>query len=359
MRSLMCLAFLFASFNIGFAQITVTTANGVRSPDGKSLTFNIMVAANTAQPTKVALLTSVFNLSPVPPGTVTVTYVEGPAFVGLANPTPGWTSPRARAVQSASPEPSAVPVTMTPAVYGTMTITTTALMPTGQITATAQTTTPNPQMQAVIYLNGTTTAIPTSVALGTIVFAPATPLPVTLSTFRAVAKGASNLIKWITVSENNASHHIIDRSNDGVANWLAVGQVKANGNSENEVAYSLEDKAPASVSYYRLRTIDVDGSEVRSQVVVVVRGKGGFGITSVYPSPTKNQATVQFDTENELPATIQVFDLTGRLVLVQEAVTVKGTNVTELELGTLEAGVYSVQVMTVGAISQSVKLVKQ
>jgi hypothetical protein len=186
-----------------------------------------------------------------------------------------------------------------------------------------------------------------------------TALPVALKSFTAKALNKSNLVEWTTASERNTAWHIVERSKDGVNNWELVAKVAAAGTSTEEHAYRTEDKAPLALSYYRLRSVDTDGTEDRSNIILVSRKSGIFGVASVYPSPTSDYANVQFETIEEAPVTIQVFDFTCRLVLEQQMAAAKGLNIDTVNLTNLMSGVYSVQVLTETEISAQVKVVKQ
>ena len=185
------------------------------------------------------------------------------------------------------------------------------------------------------------------------------PLPIDLLDFNAKPLAKSNMIEWSTASERNAAWHIVERSKDGVGNWERIGKVQAAGTSTVVKKYALEDKAPLATSYYRLRSVDFDGSEDRSKVVVVHRKSGIFGVTSVYPSPTTDKVNVQYESNEESGVTFQMFDITGRLVMQQKAQALKGINMAELDMTSLAVGVYTIQVMTESEISSQVKVVKQ
>jgi Secretion system C-terminal sorting domain len=213
--------------------------------------------------------------------------------------------------------------------------------------------------QIVSYCNGN----PNSAALilpvsGTLYGASAL-LPLDLVSFEAKASVKSNVIYWSTRSERNTAWHVIERSRDGLNNWKEVGRVPAAGTSTGTHEYSLEDLRPLSSSFYRLLSVDLNGATERSKITTVIRRDAIFGVTSASPSPTADYVSVQFETAEEATATIQVFDFTGRMVLEQQLAAAKGTNTQSVNLTTLAAGVYSVQVRTETEISAQVKVVKQ
>jgi hypothetical protein len=335
-------------------EVTLVTANTTPTV----LTFDVMVRNTGAVPIKLAALTNVYAL-PTGTGAPIVSWVEDPLFAPLANPSTGYTAPRVRAVQG-SPvgEPSAVTVPTTSTLFGKMTLTF-ATPQTFPMTLTPVGTTPNPTMQALVYTNGATVSNTLAVSANTITVS-ATPLPIELISFDAKVKGQANEINWVTGAERNTASHVIERSKDGVGNWILVGKVAAAGFSSAPISYNILDPNPFSLTHYRLRSVDFDGNEERSNIVSVQRKASGvFGVTAVYPSPTADNANVQFEANEEATVTIQVFDFTGRMVLEQQLAALKGTNVQSVNMSSLAAGVYSLQVRTDNEISAQVKVVKQ
>ncbi len=68
------------------------------------------------------------------------------------------------------------------------------------------------------------------------------------------------LIRWVTASEINNSHFIIERSTDGI-HYTSITQIPGSGNSNNWIEYSyIDDQKPNGIVYYRLTQVDFDGT---------------------------------------------------------------------------------------------------
>lgn len=84
-------------------------------------------------------------------------------------------------------------------------------------------------------------------------------LPVELLYFEGVKYPTFNSLRWVTVSEHNSSHFIIERSIDGES-WDFIGNKNAAGNSQSKINYFYLDNYTNQVNvYYRLVQYDVDG----------------------------------------------------------------------------------------------------
>ncbi len=89
---------------------------------------------------------------------------------------------------------------------------------------------------------------------------PQTTLPVELTVFEAKRNGDVVNLSWITESELNASHFVIERSKDG-ENFQPILSEEAFGNSTSVIDYSSIDYNPLNgKSFYRLQSVDFDGS---------------------------------------------------------------------------------------------------
>jgi len=167
-------------------------------------------------------------------------------------------------------------------------------------------------------------------------------LPVELSDFDAKALVKANQIEWTTQSERETKFFAIERSATGNSSWSEIGTVPAAGNSDVPLYYSFMDNAPLQRSFYRLRTVDLNGAVQYSHIVEVVRKKGVYGIINISPSPTIGTTTVKYEAEGEQNLSFQVVDITGKIVMEKTFITTKGLNLIELNLAPLEAGVYTV-----------------
>ena len=101
-------------------------------------------------------------------------------------------------------------------------------------------------------------------------------LPVELISFSAVLNAANAVdLKWTTASEKNVSHFSIEKSLDG-QNYSEAGVVFAYGNSSETLNYSFTDKdintVKAGTIYYRLRSVDIDGTYEYSVIRTITIG---------------------------------------------------------------------------------------
>ncbi len=174
------------------------------------------------------------------------------------------------------------------------------------------------------------------------------PLPVTMISFEARREGNTAQLNWATVLEVNASHFELQRSADGRV-FDAVGTVPAKGEGAKTVRYQFSDHRPAPVealSYYRIKTVDKDGTYELSPIVSVKWDQGENIYGYLYPNPARGgKVTLDLKTAG-IKADITISDMSGRIMKVPVTEKIQGNY--ELETGGLSAGLYVVKARTGG-----------
>ena len=134
-------------------------------------------------------------------------------------------------------------------------------------------------------------------------------LPVILGDFTARRRDTYTALRWTTLEEVNVDYFEVEKSADQLS-WTPVGRVDAAGNSSSNLAYQLDDPdwaAGVTTYYYRLRTVDIDGSTDFSQVRTVTLD-GHATEWAVYPNP----ATDGFWLDAPMEGRFTIYALTGQ-----------------------------------------------
>ncbi len=111
-------------------------------------------------------------------------------------------------------------------------------------------------------------------------------LPIELLNFDAWQSGFNNDLEWSTASESSSSHFEILRSSDGIS-YESIGSKQAAGESRHQIVYNFTDQFPlAGTNYYKLRMVDLNGSEEMSSIVAVDYELESLAIR-MFPNPVK------------------------------------------------------------------------
>jgi hypothetical protein len=136
-------------------------------------------------------------------------------------------------------------------------------------------------------------------------------LPVTLVDFGARLVEKQILIEWNTTRESNASHFEVEKSVDG-RRFSVIGQVDASGNSTSSARYSYRDDntiASGQIFYYRLRSVDIDGSFSYSRITSVKIPDQNL-TSSVYPNPVLKKEMIIVESSSDADQ-VTVYNLLG------------------------------------------------
>ena len=180
-------------------------------------------------------------------------------------------------------------------------------------------------------------------------FGNATPLPVSLASFTAAPQGSAVAVKWTTASEQNNAGFEVQRGTNGVQ-FERVTSVAGAGTTQTAKAYQYLDTAPLrGTSYYRLKQTDLDGRTSYGPVVAVQLTGAPVASLIIYPNPTADQATMQWEAAAAGAGQWRLVTTTGQ-VMQQQAFEVRpGMNSQRLDLRAVPAGSY---VLTVEAGGQ-------
>ena len=165
-----------------------------------------------------------------------------------------------------------------------------------------------------------------------------TVLPVELIGPEASITAGRASITWTTQSEHDSHRFIVERAGDD-GDFSPIGQLPAQGHSVTRTDYRFEDGAPLpGVNHYRLRMVDIDGSEEFSPVATAVLHPDEQ--LRLWPNPAEGQVAVSF-TARVPGVYIWTFcDLAGRVRLSGSATLDAGATMLKAPLDGLAPGIY-------------------
>ncbi len=165
-------------------------------------------------------------------------------------------------------------------------------------------------------------------------------LPVNFRSFTGINRGTYNELAWNVDQESNLSHYVLERSTDGFS-YQAIKQVTAR-NSTAPTSYSYQDMIgtnPSPVYYYRVRSVNLDGSYMYSEVVMIkISNKGKF---EVLGNPFYNTLTIRYTVAQTAKLQLGLYDMQGKLIRREEVLARNGTSVYTMQgLSAIPAGIY-------------------
>ncbi|MFN6357401.1 MAG: T9SS type A sorting domain-containing protein [Bacteroidota bacterium] len=181
------------------------------------------------------------------------------------------------------------------------------------------------------------------------------PLPAKLIKFNGAVHGKDALLSWTTASEQNVSAFFVQRSADGVS-FLTIGEVKARGNSFEEVSYIFNDIEAfinADKQYYRLVTVDFDGTEEISENIMLELNRV-INPMIVAPNPMLSDVNLLFNKPVNGQLDIRLVDLQGKEIY-NENIFAGNRQSINLNFDSISAGIYILKVFGEG-VTQCMKI---
>lgn len=148
-------------------------------------------------------------------------------------------------------------------------------------------------------------------------------------------------VSWDVLTEINTEKYYIERSANGV-DFSAIGSLTA----INASKYSFVDNTPLAnvTGYYRIKTVDKDGS-IGYSTIVKIGGKQVKADIAVVPNPViGGLLNLQMNNLARGTYTASLFDAAGKQVFSKVIVAETGNTLQVIQLTNVKAGMYQLQV---------------
>jgi Secretion system C-terminal sorting domain/SdrD B-like domain len=173
-------------------------------------------------------------------------------------------------------------------------------------------------------------------------------LPLKLISFSGMARSSDIMLKWVTASEQNVAWHIIQKSSDGV-NYVDIYKVAAR-NLITDTYTALDVHPYLCKNYYRLKSVDMDGSYSVSNIILVQYNCDKVSVI-VYPNPVSNQLNISGLNAGDL---VQLYSADGTLLVTRKVT----ASTQQLDISRFAPGMYEVKVFNNAEKIVSTKIIK-
>lgn len=210
-----------------------------------------------------------------------------------------------------------------------------------QVTFTVKQLADQVQLQSdALVTAGTTAVVDLYAVFGTI-----TPLPVQLTAFAGKATAAGVALSWTTAAEQQNDYFVVERADDALNTFRALGQVRGAGTCSQSQRYQFTDAAPGGLRYYRLRQVGLDGTASYGPIVAVQTTSLGLG---AYPSPAAGVLIITAAAGTHLG----IFNQLGQQVQTAD---MAAAQTQELDVSALPSGVYYLRDAATGQSTRFLK----
>ncbi|WP_068822386.1 choice-of-anchor Q domain-containing protein [Pedobacter psychrophilus] len=172
-------------------------------------------------------------------------------------------------------------------------------------------------------------------------------LPIELTEFKAQLSGKEVILNWSTSSEINAKEFIIERTTDGKT-FIEIGKVNSKNKSTGATYMFHDVQLPIGYIYYRLKSVDFDGSYKLSHIVSVKNSNEVKSNISISPVPVIDKVEISHPLTN-LNAELSIVDSRG--VNIKTYKLLPNSTVTKINLSDLVSGIYVLTFINEGKLS--------
>lgn len=180
---------------------------------------------------------------------------------------------------------------------------------------------------------------------GNFIVSNSTSLPLTLLSFNASLVDKKAKLYWQTSNEFNLKHFEVERSDDAIT-FIPIGTIISR-NLTGPNSYDFTDaNALGSITYYRLKSVNTDGSFSYSKTISV--SSKSANKLSIYPNPSLSIVNVTHENASS-DAAIEVYSIGGKKIIIYKPL--EGTNQTRIDVSSLPAGSYIIKFTNQATVS--------
>ncbi len=193
-----------------------------------------------------------------------------------------------------------------------------------------------------------------------IVFRPINVLPVSFTSVKATVQNKQIAVEWRVENQINIREYQVEKSADD-RNFIKVATEALTGINAQTVSYGWVDVNPAiAVNYYRIKSVDADGTFKYSNVVKASIGKINATILVIPNIITGNTMNLQFTDQVKGKYRVRMLNNTGQLVYSSQKAHDGGNDVQSFNLpSSIPTGAYQVEIVGPDHTTQIEKILIQ
>jgi hypothetical protein len=159
-----------------------------------------------------------------------------------------------------------------------------------------------------------------------------------LKYFTAFRSSNGNIVKWVSLKEDENAFFEVQRSLDG-SYFTTIDRVSGQVNSTTEKSYQVTDASPPPSCYYRLKLVDINGKSTYSKVVRVDKKSGAYSKIK-FNNIVTNQLSIQVEDLKQEKVSIKIIDGSGREEYKQNTTVINSGNNILINTSGLSSGLH-------------------
>ncbi len=183
-------------------------------------------------------------------------------------------------------------------------------------------------------------------------------LPIKFSYVNAAKGNGYNTLYWKATCNSSEVSFDIERSTDG-RNFSVINSITAS-QARCAQPFDYVDNAvlPGTV-FYRIRSTEITGQITYSTIVKLTDQQKDMLLTAVLPNPVINQAQLTITTSQKDIVNLEVVSMEGKLVQRNSVQLQAGSSIINLDVATLQKGIYMIRGTFSNGQTNTLKFIKQ
>lgn len=183
-------------------------------------------------------------------------------------------------------------------------------------------------------------------------------LPIKVNYFNAAKGDGYNTLNWRAECTSAQATFVIERSSTGT-DFAAINTITASQQRCLQ-PFDYTDNGAGSLGtlYYRLKVIDENGKVNYSSIVKISAQQKDMQLVGVSPNPVVNMAQLSIASVKKDNIDLQVVSLDGKVVYRTRVTVQPGTSVVNIEVASLQSGVYTIKGVFSNGEMSTVRFVK-
>jgi trimeric autotransporter adhesin len=173
-----------------------------------------------------------------------------------------------------------------------------------------------------------------------------------ITSFFTVNETDDVVLKWTTENESGSELFSIERSVDDGRTWQTIGRnIWGSGKSNFPLNYAIKDMLPYDGrALYRLVQTSTGGDVSYSEWKLVDRSTVKTNYLLAFPNPIQGILYLKTGVVKNEQSNIELLDMTGRIVLIQNVRLTEGTQYFSVDVSKLTAGTYMLKMNMDGKV---------